>query len=102
MRTKTLGRLAVLGTMLCVGACQTTPLVAGIDCSALLGPTLRTGVESAPFPTENTVGEWVSFADQQTGRLIDANGRRAAVVEIIDACEGEQRKLTRKRLFGIL
>lgn len=101
MSMKTLAKLAVLALFPFAAGCQTTPLVAGIDCSALLGPTLRTGVESAPFPTDNTVGEWVSFADQQTGRLIDANGRRAAVVEIIDACEGEQRKLTRKRLFGI-
>lgn len=86
---------------LSAAACQTSPLVAGIDCSALIGPTLRTDVQSAPFPTENTVGEWISFADQQTGKVIDANARRAAVVEIVDRCEAEQRKLTRRRLFGI-
>lgn len=79
---------------LCVGGCQTTR-VAGIDCAALIGPTLRADVDSAPFPQDNTVGEWVAFADAQTGRLIDANGRRRAVVETVDACQAQQDRLER-------
>lgn len=100
MLTKTLGMLAVLAFGLSVTGCQHTR-IAGIDCAALIGPTLRGDVESAPLPLDNTVGEWVSFADAQTGRLIDANGRRRAVVEGVDLCQAQQARIERPwwRLF---
>lgn len=84
----------MLACALSAAACQTTP-TAGLDCAGLIGPTLRQDVESAPLPAENTVGEWVAFADAQTGRLVDANGRRRAVVEIVDLCQAQQDRLYR-------
>lgn len=93
--------LAVLACALFAGGCQTTR-IAGLDCAALIGPSLREDVEHAPLPTDNTVGEWVAFADAQTGRLVDANGRRRAVVEIVDACQAQQARLQRPwwRVWG--
>lgn len=77
--------------------------IAALNCAALIGPTLRTDVPPADLPTENTIGEWVAFGDAQTGKLGDANGRRAAVVEIADRCQAEQERLSRRpwwRVFG--
>lgn len=75
---------------------------AALNCAALIGPTLRTDVAGADLPAGNTVGEWVAFGDAQTGKLDDANGRRAAVVEIIDGCQAEQARLARRKFLGIL
>lgn len=72
-----------------------------LNCGALIGPTLRTDVAGADLPADNTVGGWVAFGDAQTGKLEDANGRRAAVVEIVDNCQAEQTRLTRPRFLGL-
>ncbi len=74
---------------------------AALNCGALIGPTLRTDVVGADLPAGNTVGEWVAFGDAQTGKLEDANGRRAAVVEIVDRCQAEHARLTRPRFLGL-
>lgn len=34
-----------------------------------------------------TAGDWVIFADAQTGQLDKANGHTADVIEIVEACE---------------
>jgi hypothetical protein len=65
----------------------------------MIGPTLRSDVAGADLPAGNTLGDWVSFGDDQTGRLEAANGRRAAVVEIVDGCQAEQARLTKRHWY---
>lgn len=98
---KPLALLATLAAVLCVGACHTVTASPALNCGALIGPTLRSDVPTADLPAGNTVGEWVAFGDAQTGKLEDANGRRAAVVEIVDNCQREQERLGRRKLFGL-
>ena len=94
-RMKTLATLAIVACGLSVAGCATSPILGALNCGALIGPTLRSDVEPAPLP-ENTLGGWVAFGDAQTGRLDDANGRRRAVVEIVDGCQSEQDRLTKR------
>ena len=41
----------------------------------------------APLPDGTTVGDWVAFADAQTGKLDDANGRTRDAIGIVERCE---------------
>lgn len=45
------------------------------------------GVQSAPLPTADTIGEWTAFADAQTGKLDDANSETRDAISIIKKCE---------------
>lgn len=102
-RTKPLALLAMLACGLSVTACHTVTVSGALNCAALIGPTLRADVPPADLPAENTVGDWVAFGDAQTAKLEDANGRRAAVVEVADRCQSEAERLTRRpwwRVFG--
>ncbi len=95
MRIRTLGKLAFALTLLSVGGCSTgTVLSAGLNCSALISPTLREPTEPAPLPTENTVGALARFADQQTGAFEIAETKRKGVIESLDLCSREQQRLT--------
>ncbi len=100
---KTLWRTSpVLATCLLLSGCNTAVISGALNCSAMIGQTLRTDVDGAPLPDENQIGDWVAFGDAQTQKLDDANGRRRAVVETVDLCHAEQERLTRKpwwRLF---
>lgn len=98
---KRLGTLASVAFALFVTGCATVTPRAALDCGALIGPTLRADVSGADLPVGNTVGDWVAFGDAQTGKLDDANGRRSAVVEIVDRCQAEQARLSRPRFFGL-
>ena len=100
-RINRLGTLATLAFALCVAGCHTVTGNAALNCSALIGPTLRADVVAADLPVENTVGAWVAGFDAQTGKLEDANGRRAAVVEIVDHCQAEQARIARPRFLGL-
>lgn len=74
-------------------------------CAGLLPSNWREGVESAPLPDGNTVGEWIAFGDAQTGRLDVANDRTAAAIGIVERCEARDaeaiRRATRRRILGI-
>lgn len=104
MRRTLLKPLALLATLACAsfasGCLSVTPR-AVLNCGVLIGPTLRADVPTADLPAGNTVGEWVAFGDAQTGKLEDANGRRAAVVEIVDNCQREQDRLGRRKFLGL-
>ena len=93
--------LATVAFGLSVSGCATVTASAALNCAALIGPTLRADVEGADLPAGNTVGEWVAFGDAQTGRLDDANGRRRAVVEVVDQCQAEQARLARRKVLGL-
>lgn len=52
----------------------------------------------APLPGADVVGEWIAFADAQTGQLDKANGRTADAIDIIERCEARDAEaLTRAR-----
>ncbi|HEV2650118.1 MAG TPA: hypothetical protein VGU69_02575 [Rhizomicrobium sp.] len=46
---------------------------------------------SAPLPPDKSVGEWIAFADAQTGQLDIANARTTDALAIITACEARDR-----------
>jgi hypothetical protein len=65
------------------------------------------GVAGAPLPDGDTVGDWVAFADQQTGKLDIANDRTKASIGIIERCEQRDAQAVKRatrgfwgRLFG--
>ena len=78
------------------------------DCAGLLPASWKAGVAAAELPPEPaSVGDWISFADAQTGRLDQANGRTADAIGIVERCEARERaalKSARRgwlaRLFG--
>ena len=53
----------------------------------LLPAEWRAGVVAAPLPDGLTVGDWVAFADAQTGKLDEANGRTRDAIGIVERCE---------------
>lgn len=58
------------------------------------------------MPAENaTVGDWIVFGDQQTGRLDVANDRTRSAIGIVERCETRDReaveRATRRRFLGI-
>lgn len=50
----------------------------------------------AALPNGSTVGEWIAFADAQTGQLDKANGRYVEAVGIIERCEVRDREAVKK------
>ncbi len=66
-------------------------------CSDLLPSELTAPVAGATLPVTDQVGEWVAFADAQTGQLEKANGHTGAVVTIMKRCE-ERDRLIAERL----
>ena len=86
----------------CAGA---TPIVTspGAACAALLPSGWKAGVAGAPLPIGDTVGEWIAFADAQTGRLDEANGRTRDTIAIVERCEGRsaaETKRVKRGFFG--
>ena len=71
----------------CVGG---PPIVttSGAGCAMLLPAEWRAGIVAAPLPDGVTVGDWVAFADAQTGKLDEANGRTRDAIGIVERCEG--------------
>lgn len=77
------------------------------SCSSLLPTEWRQGVAGAPLPEGDTVGDWISFADAQTGKLDQANGRTRDAIDIVARCEERDSRAVRRatrgffgRLFG--
>lgn len=62
-------------------------------------------MDGAPLPEGTTVGDWVAFADAQTGRLDIANERTKSAIGIVERCEARDaaavRRATRRRVLGI-
>ncbi len=77
-----------------LSACASPPPVFlnASDCSSLIPDAWKSsGVPSAPLPPNTSVGEWIAFADAQTGQLDIANARTADALAIIAACEARDR-----------
>ena len=71
------------------------------DCASLLPENWKQGVPGADLPPDqSTIGDWVSFADAQTGRLDQANGRTKDAIEIVERCEARERKAIERARQG--
>lgn len=88
--------------VLLLGACAPTVISTPNSCSTLIPQSWAQGVAPAPLPEGDTVGDWVSFGDQQTGRLDQANGRTRDTIDIVGKCEERDRKAVRKSTRGFL
>lgn len=94
--------------VLLLGACAGPAVISTPNsCSSLLPDTWSQGVAGAPLPEGDTVGDWISFGDAQTGKLDQANGRTKDAISIVSRCEERDKKAVRKstrgffgRLFG--
>ncbi len=86
----------------CVGA---PPIVSATSaCSTLLPSEWREPVEGAELPVGSSVGEWIAFADAQTGQLDKANDRTLSAIGIVERCEERDRKAVeraRPKFLGI-
>ena len=74
-------------------------------CSTLLPSEWREGVPGAALPQGSTVGDWIAFADAQTGQLDKANERTSAAIGIIERCEARSNEAVdkaRPKFLGIL
>lgn len=65
-------------------------------CSTLLPDEWRKGVAGAELPDGDTVGDWIAFADAQTGKLDMANGRTRDAIGIIERCEARDAAAVKK------
>lgn len=73
-------------------------------CSTLLPSEWREGVPGAVLPDGMTVGDWIAFADAQTGQLDKANERYGSAVGIIERCEERDKaavKKARPKFLGV-
>ena len=90
-----------------LSACAGTPIVTAMpnSCASLLPQEWKQGVAGAPLPDGDTVADWITFADQQTGKLDIANDRTKASIGIIERCEARDaaaiKHATRRRFLGI-
>lgn len=72
------------------------------SCSALLPAEWRAGVAGAPLPQGDLVGDWIVFADAQTGRLDQANGRTRDAIAIVERCEERDARAVKRARRGWL
>ena len=70
-------------------------------CSDLYPSSWREKVPGAPLPADDTVGAWMSFGDAQTGKLDQANGRTADVIDLTKRCEERDAAAVKKASRGI-
>ena len=96
----------LLCAMLALPGCAGGPVLVTTQsaCASLLPAEWRAGVAAAPLPDGDTVGDWVAFADAQTGRLDVANARTMDSIGIIERCEARDAqalKRSRPKVLGI-
>jgi len=100
-------KLAAVSAIVSLAACVGTPVVtaSAAGCSSLIPPDWKQGVAGAELPEDRTVGGWIAFADAQTGRLDQANGRTVDTIGIVERCEARDieavKRATRRRFLGI-
>ena len=110
MLKELLSRSILLSAALACAACAGAPPIvtaSAAGCSGLVPQEWKAGVEGAPLPDGNDVGDWVAFGDAQTGRLDMANGRTRDAVSIVERCEARDAAAVKRatrgwlgRLFG--
>ena len=75
-------------------------MMSGAGCAALLPSEWRGGVTPAALPDGVTVGDWVAFADAQTGKLDEANGRTRDAIGIVERCERRDAEAVKRAKRG--
>lgn len=101
-----MNRLILVAAVALSGCAGPTVLSTPNNCSSLIPPGWKLGVPGADLPSGDTVGDWVAFADAQTGKLDQANGRTFDAITIIERCEERDAKAVKKatsfwaRIFG--
>jgi len=73
-------------------------------CSSLLPSEWREPVPGAPLPDGESAGDWIAFADAQTGQLDKANDRTLSAIGIVERCEVRDRealKRSRRKVLGV-
>jgi hypothetical protein len=90
--------------ILSLSACAGAPIVtaAPSSCATLIPQEWKQGVAGAPLPDGNTVADWEVFADAQTGKLDQANGRTIDTIGIIERCEARDAAAVKKATRGFL
>lgn len=93
--------LLILPAALMLEACP-RPIVTATpnSCASLLPQEWKDGVAGAPLPMGDTVGDWITFADQQTGKLDIANDRTKASIGIVERCEARDAAAVRRSTRG--
>lgn len=93
------------GALLLSGCAAPTVLTQSAGCSSLIPSSWSQGVAPAPLPEGDTIGDWIAFADSQTGKLDTANDRTRSTIEIVSRCEARDqaavKKAARRRIFGL-
>lgn len=79
--------VAMLSGFTLVSCAGPTVLSTPNSCSSLIPESWSQGVAGAELPADDTVGSWISFGDQQTARLDQANGRTRDTITIVSKCE---------------
>lgn len=95
--SRTLALLPALLATLAFGvsacATRTVTIPAALNCAEIIPARLRSPVEPAPLPADNSVGAWVAFGDATVGKLEISEDRRATVLEIVDGCTAQQARV---------
>ena len=89
--------------MLALAGCAGGPPIvtlSGAGCAALLPSEWRGWVVAAPLPDGVTVGDWIAFADAQTGKLDEANGRTRDAIGIVERCEARDADAVKRAKRG--
>lgn len=100
--------LTLAPVMLVLPACVAGPPIVttqGAGCASLIPVDWKQGIPGADLPEGSTVGDWIAFADAQTGRLDQANDRAISAIGIVERCEARDaeavRRAVRRRFLGI-
>lgn len=99
-----LSTLILIGSL--VSGCVSAPPILSTPtaCSTLLPTEWREGVQGVDLPQGSTVGDWIAFADAQTGQLDKSNDRYNAAVGIVERCEERDKQAVqraRPRFLGV-
>jgi hypothetical protein len=95
-------KVVLLACML--SACAGAPIVTATpsSCATLLPSDWKQGVAGAPLPQGDTVADWEVFADAQTGKLDQANGRTKDAIGIVERCEERDQDSIKRATRGFL
>lgn len=88
-----------LAVLLTVSGCLSSPplVVSKVGCSSLPPVEWMEGVAGADLPDGMEVGDWIAFADAQTGKLDIANDHYRSGMGVIQRCEERDRASTQPR-----
>lgn len=95
----------LLSTLLVSPACVGGPPIvtaSAAGCTQLLPADWKDGVPPADLPSGDSAGDWVAFADAQTGRLDVANDRTKSAIGIVERCEARDAAVVKQARKGWL